>query len=214
MTYEDYGTFYTFVGVDKTTSPWTVTMENTNKNSGYSDAGTPLLFMPKQTGSVTFEPLGGSPTIASSYTAGTTTVGDWTYKGTFEEVKWTTEPTGIYGFSAQAVADAGISQGQFVKVGAYVRVKPLRCYLEYQNGSANAARRHAAASDATATELPKTLNVRLIGSDGQQTAIGTFDTQTGEVTLGNWYTLDGTPLSGKPSAKGIYINNGKKIVIK
>jgi len=215
MTYEDYGTFYTFVGVDKTTSPWTVTMENTNQESGFSDAGTPLLFMPEQTGSVTFEPYGDDAlTIASSYTAGTTTVGDWTYKGTYEEVKWTTEPTGIYGFSAQAVADAGISQGQFVKVGAYVRVKPLRCYLEYQNGSANAARRHAAASDATATELPKTLNVRLIGSDGQQTAIGTFDTQTGEVTLGNWYTLDGTPLSGKPSAKGIYINNGKKIVIK
>ncbi|UKK66837.1 beta strand repeat-containing protein [Prevotella communis] len=211
-TYTNYGTFYTFEGVDKTTSPWTVTMEETN--SYLSDAGTPLLFMPKQTGSVTFEPFDGSPTIASSYTAGTTTMGDWTYKGTYEEVKWTTEPTGIYGFSAQAVADAGISQGQFVKVGAYVRVKPLRCYLEYQNGIANAARRHAAASDATATELPKTLNVRLIGSDGQQTAIGTLDTQTGEVTLGNWYTLDGTPLSGKPSAKGIYINNGKKMVIK
>jgi hypothetical protein len=216
MTYREYGTFYAFVGVDKTTSPWTVTMEDTS--SDFPDAGTPLLFMPKQTGSVTFEPFDDgstpTPTIASSYTAGTTTVGDWTYKGTYEEVKWTTEPTGIYGFSAQAVADAGISQGQFVKVGAYVRVKPLRCYLEYQNGSANAARRHAAASDATATELPKTLNVRLIGSDGQQTAIGTLDTQTGEVTLGNWYTLDGTPLSGKPSAKGIYINNGKKMVIK
>ena len=211
LLYEDYGTFYTFVGVDKTTSPWTVTMEDEKKD--LLDAGTPLLFMPKQTGSVTFEPCDASPTIASSYTAGTTTVGDWTYKGTYEEVKWTTEPTGIYGFSAQAVADAGISQGQFVKVGAYVRVKPLRCYLEYQNGIAN-ARRHAAASDATATELPKTLNVRLIGSDGQQTAIGTLDTQTGEVTLGNWYTLDGTPLSGKPSAKGIYINNGKKMVIK
>ena len=212
MTDWDYGTFYTFVGVDKTTSPWTVTMED--KKTDLLDAGTPLLFMPKQTGSVTFKPNDVSPTIASSYTAGTTTEGDWTYKGTYEEVKWTTEPTGIYGFSAQAVADAGISQGQFVKVGAYVRVKPLRCYLEYQNGSANAARRHAAASDATATELPKTLNVRLIGSDGQQTAIGTLDTQTGEVTLGNWYTLDGTPLSGKPSAKGIYINNGKKMVIK
>lgn len=211
MTYWDYGTFYTFVGVDKTTSPWTVTMEDKKKD--LLDAGTPLLFMPKQTGSVTFKPNDVSPTIASSYTAGTTTEGDWTYKGTYEEVKWTTEPTGIYGFSAQAVADAGISQGQFVKVGAYVRVKPLRCYLEYQNGIAN-ARRHAAASDATATELPKTLNVRLIGSDGQQTAIGTLDTQTGEVTLGNWYTLDGTPLSGKPSAKGIYINNGKKMVIK
>ena len=29
-----------------------------------------------------------------------------------------------------------------------------------------------------------------------------------------WYTLDGRKLSGKPTAKGLYINNGKKVVIK
>ena len=29
-----------------------------------------------------------------------------------------------------------------------------------------------------------------------------------------WYTLDGVRLSAKPSSKGIYINNGKKIIIK
>ena len=29
-----------------------------------------------------------------------------------------------------------------------------------------------------------------------------------------WYTLDGRRLSGKPTTKGLYINNGKKVVIK
>ena len=29
-----------------------------------------------------------------------------------------------------------------------------------------------------------------------------------------WFTLDGRELSGKPTAKGIYINNGKKVIIK
>ena len=29
-----------------------------------------------------------------------------------------------------------------------------------------------------------------------------------------WYTLDGRKLSSKPTAKGLYINNGKKIIIK
>lgn len=29
-----------------------------------------------------------------------------------------------------------------------------------------------------------------------------------------WYTLDGRRLAGKPSSKGIYINNGNKIIIK
>lgn len=31
---------------------------------------------------------------------------------------------------------------------------------------------------------------------------------------GSWYTLDGRKLNGKPTRKGIYINNGKKIAIK
>lgn len=30
----------------------------------------------------------------------------------------------------------------------------------------------------------------------------------------SWYTLDGRKLSGKPTSKGIYINHGKKIVLR
>lgn len=29
-----------------------------------------------------------------------------------------------------------------------------------------------------------------------------------------WYSLDGVKLAGKPTQKGIYINNGHKIIIK
>ena len=48
------------------------------------------------------------------------------------------------------------------------------------------------------------------------TAIGTLDTLTGEVTFDSdgWYSLNGLKLNGKPHAKGLYINNGKKVVIK
>lgn len=35
-----------------------------------------------------------------------------------------------------------------------------------------------------------------------------------ERTTGRWYTMDGRRLSGKPNAKGLYILNGKKIVVK
>ena len=35
-----------------------------------------------------------------------------------------------------------------------------------------------------------------------------------EVKDNSWYTLDGRRLSGKPTQKGIYINNGKKTIIK
>jgi hypothetical protein len=46
------------------------------------------------------------------------------------------------------------------------------------------------------------------------TGIGTLDTKTGDITLEGWYTMDGRKLEGKPTKKGLYINNGRKIVIK
>ncbi|MBQ2298885.1 MAG: hypothetical protein II278_05865 [Bacteroidaceae bacterium] len=72
--------------------------------------------------------------------------------------------------------------------------------------------RSAAATD----DLPVTITVRLVSRNGETTAIGEIDTKTGEMTFDSeaWYTLDGIRLSGKPSTKGIYINNGRKIVIK
>lgn len=29
-----------------------------------------------------------------------------------------------------------------------------------------------------------------------------------------WYSLDGRKLSGRPSVKGVYVNNGRKVIIK
>jgi hypothetical protein len=102
-----------------------------------------------------------------------------------------------------------------VKVGAYVRIKPMRCYLKYKNGTENyvgAPGMNRAAGE----ELPETIKVRLIGADGEVTGIGSLQTKTGEVTFDKdaWYSLDGRRIEGKPSAKGIYVNNGKKVIIK
>ena len=33
-------------------------------------------------------------------------------------------------------------------------------------------------------------------------------------SLSSWFTLDGRRLQGKPTAPGIYVNNGRKVVIK
>ena len=138
-----------------------------------------------------------------------------TYRGHLTRLRaWTEAPTGIYGFSAQAVD--GISQGEFVKVGAYVRIRPMRCYLKYKNGEENYAGARSMTRGAEAEPLPETIKVRLIGANGEVTAIGSLQTKTGEVTFDSdaWYTLDGVQLSGKPTRKGIYVNNGKKVIIK
>lgn len=50
--------------------------------------------------------------------------------------------------------------------------------------------------------------------DGETTGINSID--NGKLTIDNdaWYTLDGRKLQGMPTTKGIYIYNGKKVVIK
>ena len=63
-------------------------------------------------------------------------------------------------------------------------------------------------------DVPQSITVKLISASGDLNAIGEIDLETGEFDFSGWYTLDGVKLSGKPTAKGIYINNGKKIVIK
>jgi hypothetical protein len=33
-------------------------------------------------------------------------------------------------------------------------------------------------------------------------------------SLSEWYTLDGRRLNGKPTQRGVYVSNGRKVVIK
>ena len=52
------------------------------------------------------------------------------------------------------------------------------------------------------------------GEDGESTGLEAKDWEQGARGKEAWYTLDGRRLNGKPSQRGIYIGNGKKIVIK
>ena len=63
-------------------------------------------------------------------------------------------------------------------------------------------------------ELPQRITVKLMSASGETTAIGEIDTKTGEFDFDGWWTLNGVKLMGRPSAAGIYINNGKKVAIK
>lgn len=202
--------FYAFTGVNKDGDDYVAEM--TEDPASTLTANTPYLFMPSTTGDVDFS---GTYVIPAAIEAGETTSGDWTFTGTYETKKWEDAPTGIYGFSAQDTED-GISQGQFVKVGKYVFIKPMRAYLMYKGGAENyaAVRMKAPTRGANEEMLPETISVRLIDADGEVSAIGTLNTVTGKVSLEGWYTLSGKRLMGQPTQKGIYVNNGKKVIIK
>ena len=217
------GTFYTFGGVEKKNNKWEATM---NEVTGSLTANTPYLFVPAGTsltftGGATLNTTGGGNCLASD-------TGGWEFHGTYTNKVWDEVVTHDYGFAAlsgTSADDKSVEAGQFVRLTTGASAKPMRCYLSYVGGpaQARAMTRGAAATD---EELPQSIIVRLVGSNGQTTAIGTIDTKTGEMTFFDeqsgkaerdseaWYTLDGVRLSGKPTKKGLYINNGKKIVIK
>ena len=202
------GTAYEFTAMEKVSNVWTATMTNVTE----TEASKPYLFKASADGAVSFSgtvPSDFTGVAASSDPVQYSEGGTWTFRGTYTTLTYGTNLDGaVYGFAGAAYSS--ISAGDFVKAEAGAYVSPFRCYLTYNAPSS--ARGMTRGAD---IELPSRIIVRLVGSNGQTTAIGSMDTKTGEVVFGNeWYTLDGRKLNGKPNAKGMYINNGKKIVVK
>ncbi len=224
------GTFYRFVGVEKVENTWVATMKATGddaNNTGSLIANTPYLFMPTAT-AMTFTIPDGGVTLCTEDGGNCQTADEgshWTFKGTYRYIEWTAGTTDpnftqyaeeigrTYGFAG--VAKDGINVGDFVKVASGAKIRPMCCYLLW-NDEPNEAHARAltrSASDNIA-ELPQRIVVKLVGANGETTGIGTLDTTTGEVTFDGWYTMNGVRLEGKPTKKGLYINNGHKVVIK
>ena len=136
----------------------------------------------------------------------------WTFKGTYEPISWAdadpAEPT--YGFASYVPA-ATIAAGTFVRFVQGASLAPFRARLIYSGNDTHLKARKRGAAEG---ELSQYIIVRIVGGDGSTTAIGTLDTRTGEISTGDWFDLNGRRLSGKPSQRGIYINNGKKVVVK
>ena len=49
--------------------------------------------------------------------------------------------------------------------------------------------------------------------DIEESATGIKTTDFTDSSTGAWFGIDGRPLNGKPTAKGIYIHNGRKVVL-
>ena len=157
---------------------------------------------------------------------GTYSWNKWNFKGTYQPRYWSdsenSEEIGkVYGFAGatKEVDELLVVAGDFVRVKSGAKIRPTSCYLEWvkpEDSDSNGAKAAAASSSmATMQELPQTITVKLIDANGETTGIGEIDTKTGEVTFDSkaWYTIDGIRLDGKPAKSGMYINNGKKVVV-
>ena len=211
---EGGGSFYEFTGVQKN--------EETNKweavYTEYAEANLksnePYIFVP-----TTDEKILISESLTlddTSFEPKAATVGDWTFQGVYKKTNWNAENANIsgkeYGFAAENRGTAEI--GDFVQIGEGAWQNAGTAYLKY-TGSDDPFK----ASTRGKENLPERITVVLksINGDGQTTAIGSIDTKTGEISFddkGDWYTISGNRLSEKPSKTGVYIHNGKKVIIK
>ena len=64
------------------------------------------------------------------------------------------------------------------------------------------------------SELPETIDLTLKDNHGNVVGTGTLNTRTGEFKANSWFDLRGRRLNGKPTTKGTYYNNGRKVIIK
>ena len=170
-------------------------------------AYTPYLFKMKKShlniiGSVEFEPSRDA----------FIEVGDWEFRGLYYYTIWDQNHKDlgkVYGFAGSATDN--ISIGEFVRATAGAYIYPFRACLYHKDISSQAPHR---ASDLDG--LPDRMPVRIIGKDGETTSLNEELRMKNEefATAAGWYTLSGTRLVKQPTQKGIYIVNGKKVVVK
>ena len=114
--------------------------------------------------------------------------------------------SGFYGtYQAQTVVPEFalfLSGGNFYYSKGLTKMKAFRAYFETQeiltkveNGSAGA-------------------KIGLVINDGETTSLNEELRMKSEEFGEGWYTLDGMKLNGEPKKKGIYIKDGRKVVVK
>ena len=105
---------------------------------------------------------------------------------------------GTYAASAPTSADFwALQEGAFKHFSSAKTIKFTRAYIELTSG-ASAAEFFVEDIDNNGVTAIKSLNLDTMKS----------------VDMNGWYTIGGVKLQGAPVEKGVYINNGKKVVIK
>ena len=194
--------------------------------AGTLTAHTPYIFEPGSN-RTTFD--FGAKTILAG-TPSTTSNSDLAFKGIYNRVMWTTATTDAlynadraaelgkaYGFALEnkTVGTKTYEVGQFVKLGDGAHSRAFRAYLLYE-GTWDGTQPTSSAPRRSNSSLPNVIEIVWKDADGNVTGISALDTRSGEMTdYGtDWYTVDGRKLNGKPTTKGLYINNGRKVVVK
>lgn len=207
------GKFYEFADLQKNeeTGRWAASVKPPEQSE--LQANKPYLFIPEET-SIVFN-LGGEPVSLNTSVMNPSTSGNWSFKGVYEKTVFTEEHPELgkaYGFAAEN--KDGFKLGQFVKFGSGAWLRPFRAYLAYNESGALAKSTRSVRASLVNGELPETIDVEI--QDGTTRVIGggTLNTRTGEIKMDRWYDMNGRRLNSKPTTRGTYYYNGKRIVVR
>ena len=170
---------------------------------------TPYVVLPEST-QVTFN-------ITESVTLNTTTAGEvtsngqWDFVGTYSYIRFELDNANpVYLFANQA--RDGAKLGEFVKIATGAYTNPMRAYLVYHKN--RSAAKSAGGNLGSNILLPDELDIEIENENGIVVQTGTLNTVTGEVRMDRWFDLKGRKLNSKPTVKGTYYKNGKRVIVK
>ena len=146
--------------------------------------------------------------------------GNWEFVGTYSYKVWDENDSELglaYAFAGSN--EKTIAKGKFGKIGAGSSANPMRAYLKKKSADVRLQplSRPVAKSEnhylSSMENMPETIDVEFL-DDGKTTAVGRMNTVTGEFKIDRWYDLKGRRLNHKPTTKGMYINNFKRVIVK
>jgi hypothetical protein len=192
----ELGTFYKFVKFDGST----VEMETVT--DGGLKANTPYIFKPKadsyifDTKDEDGEPLEEVqyPVVTLTNVKANTEETEG-FKGVFERKDY---ESNMYCYAAEERSGAKI--GEFVEMGPGSYVPPFRAYFV---GNGSGAPKYSIAWDGV-----------IETADENVTAVEAVKTVTEKKVADGWWTLNGVRMNSKPTKAGMYIMNGKLVVVK
>ena len=170
---------------------------------------TPYVVLPETT-QVSFN-ITGTVTLNTTTTGEEASNGQWDFVGTYSYISFVLDKDNpVYLFANQECDGAKL--GEFVKIAEGAFINPLRAYLVYHKSAA--LPKSAGGNLGSNILLPDELDIEVENENGIVVQTGKLNTVTGEVRMDRWFDLKGRRLNSRPSTKGTYYKNGKKVIIK